>query len=116
LDTFWLSVKEEYLVISEMAVRILLPFSTMYLCELGFSTLMEIKTSKREQLRTTAEEMRVALSAISPLSVSFAQQSRHKYHTEAANKVWNVWLSNIIICMQDKYKTYFLEFVVEIHY
>jgi hypothetical protein len=34
LDIFWPSLKEEYLVISEMAVRILLPFSTTYLSEL----------------------------------------------------------------------------------
>jgi hypothetical protein len=36
LDTFWQSVKE-YPMISKMAVRILLPFSMMYLCEVEFS-------------------------------------------------------------------------------
>jgi hypothetical protein len=51
-DTFWLSAKEEYPVISKLAVRILLPFSITYLYELGFSTLKEIKTSKRKHLRT----------------------------------------------------------------
>jgi hypothetical protein len=35
LDIFWLPVKEEYPMISEMAFRILLPFLTAYLCELG---------------------------------------------------------------------------------
>jgi hypothetical protein len=42
------SEKEDYPVISVMAVWIVLPFSTTYLCKLAFSTLMEIKTSKRE--------------------------------------------------------------------
>jgi hypothetical protein len=34
LEIFWLSVKEEYSVISKVAVRISLPCSTVYLCEL----------------------------------------------------------------------------------
>ncbi|XP_023226698.1 zinc finger BED domain-containing protein 5-like [Centruroides sculpturatus] len=37
LDTFWLTVRSEYPAISEMAVNMLLPFSTTYLCELGFT-------------------------------------------------------------------------------
>jgi hypothetical protein len=35
IDTFWLSVKEEYPVISKMAVGVLMPFLTTCLCELG---------------------------------------------------------------------------------
>jgi hypothetical protein len=35
-NTFWLSIKEEFPVISEMAVRILLPFLIKYLREWGF--------------------------------------------------------------------------------
>jgi hypothetical protein len=44
LDTFSLIGKEEYPVIGNMAVRMLFPFSTTYLCELGVSTRTEIKT------------------------------------------------------------------------
>lgn len=66
LETFWLSISSEYPAISEMAVNVLLPFSTTYLCELGFSTLTEIKTSKRERLKSIDEEMRLALSTIPP--------------------------------------------------
>ncbi|PNF35242.1 hypothetical protein B7P43_G06878 [Cryptotermes secundus] len=40
-----------------MALNVLLPFSTTYLCELGFSTLREIKTSNRERLKYIDEEM-----------------------------------------------------------
>jgi hypothetical protein len=47
LDTFSLAIRGEYPAIFEMAINVLLPFSNPYLCELGFSTLTEIKTSKR---------------------------------------------------------------------
>jgi hypothetical protein len=56
LGPFRLSVREEYSLASEIAVRILLSFSTiMNLCELGVSTLTEIKTQKRTRLGTTDE-------------------------------------------------------------
>jgi len=66
LEDFWISVKEEYPKISEKALIILLPFSTSHLCELGFSTLTNIRNKKREKLLGVEEEMRVALSSICP--------------------------------------------------
>jgi len=66
LDEFWISVQQEYPQISKKAINILLFFSTSYLCEIGFSTLTNIKTKKREKLLHLEEEMRVALSCIRP--------------------------------------------------
>lgn len=66
LDTFWISIKEEYVSISKKALNILLQFSTSYLCELGFSTLTSIKCKKRGSLLDIDEEMRVCLSSIRP--------------------------------------------------
>ena len=43
LHVFWIAVKEEYPQISDKAVAVLLPFSTTYLCEQSFSTLVLIK-------------------------------------------------------------------------
>ncbi|XP_076352667.1 protein FAM200A-like [Tachypleus tridentatus] len=43
LTEFWISVKDEYMLLSAKAQRILIPFSTSYLCEAGFSAVAVIK-------------------------------------------------------------------------
>ena len=44
---FWLSVKNEYPSLSEKAMKILIQFSTTYLCEKTFSSVTVIKTRHR---------------------------------------------------------------------
>ncbi|KAL4100732.1 hypothetical protein QTP88_020766 [Uroleucon formosanum] len=66
LNKFWIYVSKEYPEISIKALTILLPFSTSYLCEQGFSALANIKNKKREKLNLVEEEMRVCLSTIRP--------------------------------------------------
>ena len=39
LDSFWISVENEYTTIAQKALKILLLSSTTYLCEQGFSAL-----------------------------------------------------------------------------
>ena len=59
LDAFWIMTEKEHPNIAKRALHILLQFSTSYLCELGFSTLTNIKYKKREKLKCVEEEMRV---------------------------------------------------------
>ena len=66
LDSFWISVENEYTTIAQKALKILLLFSTTYLCEQGFSALTTIKNNKREILLSLEEELRVCLSTIRP--------------------------------------------------
>ena len=46
LIEFWIKMKNSYSKITERALRILIPFVSTYLCEAGFSTLLQIKTKK----------------------------------------------------------------------
>src|SRR6218665_1739002 len=50
LSSFWCHQMEGYPHIAKAALEILKPFVTSYLCEQGFSELLEIKTKKRSRL------------------------------------------------------------------
>jgi len=66
LNEFWIHVEKIHDKIGKKALKILLQFSTSYLCEQGFSTLVNIKTNKRMKMEFIEEEMRVCLSTIRP--------------------------------------------------
>lgn len=53
----------DYHIIAEV-INILLHFSTIYLCELGFSTLKNIKNKKPGVAFSIDQEIRVCLSSI----------------------------------------------------
>lgn len=78
IDTFWISIREEYPSVSKTALSVLMQFSTSYLCEYGFSSLNTIKCKKRERLLCLEEEMRVCLSQIRPNIENIASQ--HQAH------------------------------------
>ncbi|XP_042206986.1 zinc finger BED domain-containing protein 5-like [Homarus americanus] len=61
LTVFWCSMYQSYQKVSAIALRVLLPFSTTYLCESGFSTLLHIKNKSRNQLDVDPD-MRCVLS------------------------------------------------------
>ena len=79
LDEFWVQIKTKYPHVAKKALVMLIQFSTSYLCELGFSALANIKTNKRERLKTLEEEMRVCLSTIQPNLKRICQS--HQAHT-----------------------------------
>ncbi|KAK9535961.1 hypothetical protein VZT92_005790 [Zoarces viviparus] len=67
LGSFWIAVSKEYPCLALRAVKHLLPFTTTYLCESGFSSVATTKTKARNRLRAILEAtLRVSLSPIPP--------------------------------------------------
>lgn len=50
LEKLWCSSAIAYPLLTNRAVAILVPFATTYLCEPGFSTLLNLKTASRNRL------------------------------------------------------------------
>ena len=50
LGYFWLQIKYMYPLLSKEALKLLIQFSTTYLCEAGFFRLFVIKTKTRNKL------------------------------------------------------------------
>ncbi|GFT99770.1 zinc finger BED domain-containing protein 5 [Trichonephila clavipes] len=65
LFQFWAEVDDEFSELKTKAFRILLPFSTSYLCETGFYAVAALKTKYRSQLNIE-KELRVSISNIKP--------------------------------------------------
>nr|XP_047128377.1 SCAN domain-containing protein 3-like [Hydra vulgaris] len=65
LNNFWLKMRKSYPLCSSIALKALIPFSTSYLCEAGFSAMLSLKTKKRNRLDIDAD-IRCALSKTKP--------------------------------------------------
>jgi len=65
LPEFWIAMKKQYPIAANKAIRTLIPFASLYLCETGFSALAVIKTKYRGRLNTE-KEMRIALLKFTP--------------------------------------------------
>lgn len=63
LETFWMS--SPYEKVAKIARDVLVQFSTTYLCEVGFSALVSVKTKVRNKLQVEAS-LRCALSNTKP--------------------------------------------------
>jgi hypothetical protein len=49
-DTFWLVRRNEYPELVTETLKILIPFATLYLCKIGFSSRAAMKTKQRNGL------------------------------------------------------------------
>ncbi|GFY15192.1 SCAN domain-containing protein 3 [Trichonephila clavipes] len=65
LFLFWTKVDNEFSALKTKEFRILLPFSTSYLCETGFSAVAALKAKCRSQLNIE-KELRVSISNVKP--------------------------------------------------
>ncbi|KAI6647718.1 Protein ZBED8-like [Oopsacas minuta] len=80
LEEFWCSLTQAYPRLAKRAMKALIPFATIYLCESGFSGLFNIKTKNRNRL-DVQHDMCIVLSNIIPvfhlLIEAKQQQSSH---------------------------------------
>ncbi len=72
--TFWVQIEEKYAIISEAAIRYLLPFASTYLYETMFSSLIYLKNKYRNKLEVESD-LPLALTKIG-VSISFIYNSK----------------------------------------
>jgi hypothetical protein len=109
LGTFWMPVTEMLPVISVMAVRIFLPLWQHIYVNWSFW----FKNLKQGVTKIIDEEITSNCSAYqSPLP----NEAGTNITLKQQKKNWNCTLINIINFMQVICKTYFLEFIFEMHY
>ena len=63
LISFWVKARSEFPLVGRKALRVLVPFATSHLCEVGFSAEAVIKYRNKIDIE---REMRVAISNIAP--------------------------------------------------
>ena len=80
LNEFWAKYLNIYKNVGSAALQTLLPFSSTYLCESGFSTLVNLKTKCRSKLDYEAD-MRCALSSTKPrIKLLISNKQLHPSH------------------------------------
>ena len=68
---------QTYPNVSLTALRILVPFASTYLCEAGFSALVDIKTKNRNRLNVE-DDIRLALTNVKPQISVLAERLQHQ--------------------------------------
>lgn len=79
LTDFWIHIQPEHPELVESALKILMPFSTTYNCEVGFSALVGLKTKQRNQINV-GPCMRLRLSSLEP-DIQSVMQNMQQYHS-----------------------------------
>ena len=73
----WCTMYQSYSKVSMIALRVLVPFASTYLCEAGFSTLVNIKTKNRNRLNV-GDDVRLALTNVRPRISKLAAEMQHQ--------------------------------------
>ena len=81
LQAFWIAQLSDAPTLGERALDILTSFSTTYLCEKGFSTVMGLKTKKRNRL-SVQNDARMALMLRSQELQHWPCRCSRNRHTE----------------------------------
>ena len=66
LNDFWARIVSSYPQCAKIAFKTVMPFSTSYLCEAGFSAMIAMKNKNRSRLNNVESDLRCALSKTTP--------------------------------------------------
>ena len=77
MTEFWIGTRTEFPTIADMALNVLLPFNTTYLCEVTFSALTHIKSEYRSVIKNAEEVLNPAVSNITPRFDLLCSKNRH---------------------------------------
>jgi len=80
LIKFWLSAQQKCSTLSTEALKVLLPFSSSYLCEVGFSAMVGIKNKHRNKLQLS-HSLRLKVSKIDVDVGAVINNSRKQAHS-----------------------------------
>ena len=75
ITEFWRLMCDSYPKVTKKAIQGILPFVSTYLCESGFSTLLQIKTKRRNRL-DVENDVRCALSNTFPRIHELSKKKR----------------------------------------
>ncbi|XP_072401693.1 zinc finger BED domain-containing protein 5-like [Diabrotica undecimpunctata] len=79
LNDSWCRIRDEYSMLAKMALKILLPFPTTYLCETGFSAYTATKTKYRNRL-DAEPDMGLQMSSIKP-DINQLMKNKKQFYT-----------------------------------
>ena len=66
LADFWLRRRATHPLLSDRALKFIMPFITSYLCEQGFSSMLYVKNKYTSQLKDLDNRLRLKLTNIEP--------------------------------------------------
>ena len=103
ITEFWPLMCDSYPNVAKKAIRGILPFVSKYLCESGFSTLLQMKTKQRNRLYVE-NDMRCALSNTFP---PIHELSKKKQSQVSHCQLIRIMITIVFIC------NYFFHFVIK---
>ena len=80
LEKFWVKMQHCYPRIDIQALNILVPFSSTYLCECGFSALLTIKSKARNRLHVQSDICCALSTTLPDIEKLVAKKQGHPSH------------------------------------
>ena len=108
LSQFWRAMRESYPQVSELVFRILLPFSTTYICESGVSALVQVKPKalNRRKVEDDIDLLYLTLNHESLIGFAIAKSTVAPTDVKLSSfKIKYLWSVFVVIFIRVKSRT-----------